>query len=43
VIGALIASRLAVKNGAKFVKWVMVLIIIFTSLHLFGLIDIDLS
>jgi len=43
VIGALIASRLAVKNGAKFVKWVMVLIIIFTSLHLFGLINIDLS
>ncbi len=40
VIGALIASRLAVKKGAKFVRWVMVFIIIFTSLHLFGFIDI---
>jgi len=43
VIGALIASKLAVKKGAKFVRWVLVFIIIFTSLHLFGFINIDLS
>jgi len=36
MLGALLASRMAVKKGAGFVRWVMVFIIIFTSLHLFG-------
>jgi uncharacterized membrane protein YfcA len=39
-IGATIASRLAVKKGVNFVKWVIVVVILFTSAHLFDLIDI---
>jgi len=42
VIGALIASRLAVKKGAKVIRWFILVIIVFTCLHLFGLIDIRL-
>jgi len=40
VIGALIASRLAVKQGAGFVRWVIIVIILLTAAHVFGLIDI---
>jgi uncharacterized membrane protein YfcA len=40
MLGALLASRMAVKKGAGFVRWVMVFIIVFTSLHLFGVLDI---
>lgn len=40
VIGALIASRLAVKQGAGFVRWVIIIIILLTAAHVFGLIDI---
>lgn len=40
VFGALIASRLAVKKGVKFVRWVIVVVILLTSGHLFGLYDI---
>ena len=36
VSGALIASHLAVKKGALFVRYLMVIIIMATSLHLFG-------
>ncbi|MFA8299162.1 MAG: sulfite exporter TauE/SafE family protein [Hyphomicrobiales bacterium] len=39
VIGAYIASHLAVKKGVEFIKWVIVAIILFTSAHLFGIID----
>ena len=39
-IGATIASRLAVKKGVNFVRWVIVLVILFTSAHLFDIIDI---
>jgi len=42
VIGALIASRIAVKKGAKFIRWFILVIIVFTSLHLFGVLDISL-
>ena len=42
MLGALLASRMAVKKGASFVRWVMVFIIVFTSLHLFGVLDISL-
>ena len=40
-IGALIASRLAVKKGVNFVRFVIIFVIIFTSMHLFKIIDIQ--
>jgi len=40
VAGAFIASRMAVKKGAAFVRWVIILVIILTSAHLFGVINI---
>lgn len=39
VIGALIASRLAVVQGVNFVKWVIVVVILLTSGDMFGLYD----
>lgn len=39
--GALLASRLAVKKGAGFIRWFILAIILFTSLHLFGIIEFD--
>lgn len=40
VIGALLASKLAIKNGASFVRWVIVVVVILTAANVFGLIDI---
>lgn len=40
VVGALIASRLAVKKGANFVRWVIIIVILLTSGQMFGLYDI---
>jgi uncharacterized protein len=40
IIGAYIASRFAVTWGANFVRWVMIVIITVTVLHLFGIVDI---
>lgn len=40
VAGAFIASRMAVKKGAAFVRWVIIIVILLTSAHLFGIIDI---
>lgn len=40
VIGALVASRLAVKKGVNFVRWVIVVVILLTSGHLFGLYNV---
>jgi hypothetical protein len=40
VIGAFIASRMAVKKGAAFVRYVIIVVILLISAHLFGLIDI---
>lgn len=40
VIGALVASRLAVSKGVEFVKWVIVIVILITSADMFGLVDI---
>lgn len=40
VIGALIASRLAVTKGVVFVKWVIVIVILVTSADMFGLYNI---
>ncbi len=39
VIGAFIASRLAVSKGVVFVKWVIVIVILITSGDMFGLYD----
>lgn len=39
MLGAFIASHMAVKKGAGFVRWVIVAVILFTSAHLFGFID----
>jgi len=39
VIGALVASRLAVKNGVDFVKWVIVVVVLITSADMFGFYD----
>lgn len=40
-IGAIIASRLAVKKGVNFVRWVIIFVIVLTSMHLFKIIDIQ--
>jgi beta-aspartyl-peptidase (threonine type) len=40
VVGALVASRMAVKKGVNFVRWVIVVVILLTSGHLFGLYNI---
>ncbi len=40
VIGALIASHMAVKKGVVFVKWVIVIVVILTSIQMFGIYDI---
>jgi len=40
MLGAFIASTIAVNKGAGFVRWLMIIIIVFTSLHLFGILDI---
>jgi len=40
VVGAYIASRLAVKKGVVFVKWVIIIVIILMAGHLFHLYDI---
>ena len=39
-IGSFIATKLAFKKGAKFIKWVVIFVIIFTSLYLFKIIDL---
>lgn len=40
VSGAVIASRLAVNKGTVFVQWVIVVVILMTSAHLLGIVDI---
>jgi len=39
MIGALIASRMAVKKGVNFVKWVIVIVVLVTSAKMFGIYD----
>ncbi len=39
VVGAIVASRMAVKKGVGFVKWVIVVVILLTAAQLFGLYD----
>jgi len=38
--GALIASQIAVKKGANFVRWIVLAIILVMTLHMFGVIDL---
>jgi hypothetical protein len=40
VVGALVASRLAVSRGVDFVKWVIAIIILITAADMFGLYDV---
>lgn len=37
--GAIIASKFAIEKGANFVRWVILIVVIFTALHVFGIID----
>lgn len=39
VVGALVATRLAVKKGVVFVKWVIIFVILITAADMFGLYD----
>jgi len=39
MIGALVASRMAVKKGVVFVKWVIVIVVLMTSAQMFGIYD----
>ncbi len=43
VIGAIIASKMAISNGANFVRWVIVVVVVITAANIFGLIDIKES
>lgn len=43
LIGGYVASRMAVSWGAKFVRWVIVLVILLTAAHVFGLIDLKVA
>ena len=40
IAGAIIASRMAVKKGVSFVRWVIVILIIVFSIHFLGIADI---
>ncbi len=41
IIGAFIASRLAVKKGVNFIRYVIIAVILLTASHLFGFIDMQ--
>ncbi len=41
MIGGFIASRLAIKKGAGFVRWVLIIVILLTAASTFGLINIE--
>ena len=40
VVGAFVASRLAVSKGVPFVKWVIVIVVLITAADMFGLYDV---
>lgn len=40
VVGAFVASRLAVSKGVAFVKWVIVIVVLITAADMFGLYDV---
>jgi len=39
VLGAIIASKMAIEKGAGFVRWVIAAVIILTALQIFGIVD----
>jgi len=39
ISGAIIASKFAIEKGANFVRWVILVVVVFTALHVFGIID----
>jgi len=41
VIGAFVASRLAVKKGVNFIRYIIIAVILITAGHLFGFIDMQ--
>ncbi|HPE86220.1 MAG: sulfite exporter TauE/SafE family protein [Bacteroidia bacterium] len=41
MLGGFVASRLAIKKGAGFVRWVLIIVILLTVARSFGLINID--
>lgn len=41
MIGAWIATFLAIKKGVGFVRWIIIIVILFTAALLFGLIDLN--
>jgi uncharacterized membrane protein YfcA len=40
IVGAFVASRMAVSWGANFVRIVIVIVVVFTSVHLLGLVGV---
>lgn len=42
VFGSWIATKFALKKGANFVRWVIIIVIILTALNLFGVIDLKI-
>ncbi len=40
IIGALVASKFAIKNGANFVRWVIFVVVIIIAANIFGFINI---
>ncbi len=40
MIGGYAGSRMAVKKGANFVRWIIIALILFTAAQIFGLIDV---
>lgn len=39
-IGSFVATKLAFKRGGKFIKWIIIFVVIFTSLSLFKIVDL---
>ncbi len=40
ILGSWIATKFALKKGANFVRWVIIIVIILTALNLFGIVDL---
>ncbi len=41
VIGAYVASKYAIKRGAEFVRWVILIVVLLTAANIFGIIDLN--
>jgi uncharacterized membrane protein YfcA len=40
MLGGFIGSRMAVKRGANFVRWIIIVLILFTAAQIFGIVDV---